>query len=208
MRRSPPFLPKARRSLKIGGASSRAGAISWCPSSSGRDSPFHPSRTAPSISTRTAAAIRGRLRGNCWSERRWPPRPGSTLAPTALIALYASPTREAWTISRTRLGGLPGLRLAGALPDRLQAHALVEHLGRVARGGLVEGAAVHLQRGLLVAEAAVVLAEDLRADVDVHLGVEERFLAAVVEQLLEVELRHDLHQSLRPHDAFGHRVVA
>jgi hypothetical protein len=43
--------------------------------------------------------------------------------------------------------------------------------------------------------------------VDVDLGIEECLLAAVVEQLVQVVLRDDLHQAPRPDGALGNRVV-
>jgi hypothetical protein len=103
---------------------------------------------------------------------------------------------------------LRDLLLPGALPDGLEAHPLLEHLGGVSGRRLVEGAGVLLQRRLLVAQAPVVLAQDLSADVDVDLRVEERLLSAVVEELLQVVLRDDLHQPLGADDALGDRVVA
>jgi len=63
---------------------------------------------------------------------------------------------------------LRNLRPTRLLPDRLQTHALLEHLGGVARGRLVEGAGVALQGGFLILQAPVVLVQDLRADVEVQ----------------------------------------
>src|SRR5437868_4577106 len=63
-----------------------------------------------------------------------------------------------------------------------------EHLGGVSPARLGEGAGVNLQRRFVVAEAALVLAQDLRAHLDVDLGLEQGVLAAVVEELVEVVL--------------------
>src|SRR5262245_61948691 len=132
----------------------------------------------------TAAAMRAPTRASCWRRRRWRPRRGWTSAPTAPGAACASPTPAAWTTSRKPLDGLRGfLRLH---PKRLEAGSLGQHLGGVLRGDVVQRAGVHLQRSLGVAETALVLAQDLRADHDVHRRVEQRRLAAVVEQLLQV----------------------
>ena len=46
---------------------------------------------------------------------------------------------------------------ARLLPDRLEAHALFEHLGGVARGRLVEGAGVALQGGFLILAISVIV---------------------------------------------------
>jgi hypothetical protein len=70
--------------------------------------------------------------------------PGIDSAPTAPTASCASPTREAWKISKKLLDGLRGL-LARALPDGLEPGALGVHLAGVLGGRLVEGAGIHLQ---------------------------------------------------------------
>src|SRR5687768_11802654 len=144
-----------------------------------------------------SAGKRAPSRASCWRRRRWRPRPGSTSALTPPIAMCASPTREAWTIWKRPLDGLRGF--ARFEPQDVEARFFREHLGRVLRSRLVEGAGVHLQRGLGVAEPALILAQNLRADLDVDLGLEQSVLAAVVEQLLLVVLRDDLHQALRAH---------
>src|SRR5262245_56805947 len=144
----------------------------------------------PSTYTPTADGTRAALPGTSWKAKRSRRRPAPTSAPTARSALSASPRREAWPTSKGppsglrssapgRLGRLRELRGARLLPDGLQAHALLEHLGRVARGRLVEGAGVALQGRFLILQAPVVVAQDLRADVDVDLGVEQSLLAAV-----------------------------
>src|SRR5688572_9772644 len=134
-----------------------------------------------------SAGKRAPSRASCWRRRRWRPRPGSTSARTAPGDSSASPTREAWRIWKKLLDGLPAF--AGLEAQRVQARFFREHLGRVLRSRLVEGARVHLQRGLGVAETALILAQDLRADLDIDLGLEQSVLAAVVEQLLLVVLR-------------------
>src|SRR5882672_3075212 len=119
-------------------------------------------------------------------------RPESTSAPTRRSAMCALPIRAAWTTSRRPPKESDALRAASAasrargllrlLPEGFQPRFLREHLVCVLRGRLVERAAVHLQRGLGVAQAALILAQDLAADHYVDVRVEQRLLAAVVRQ--------------------------
>src|SRR5688500_17460727 len=147
----------------------------------------------------TAAGMRARSRASCWRRRRWRRRRAWTSAPTPPSTTYASPTRETWTTSRKRLDGLPGFARLEA--QGLEAGLLGEHLVRVLRGGIVERAGVHLQRGLQVAETPVILPQDLGANQDVDLGLEQGLLAAVVGELLRVVLGDHLHEALRAHHA-------
>src|SRR6185503_19142459 len=110
---------------------------------------------------RTSAGTRGALPGSCWKRKRSRPPRAWTSGATGPTASCASPTREAWTTWRKRLDGLRGLRLPRLRPERVEARLFREYLGGVLRGRLVERAGVHLQRGLGVAEAALVLAQDL-----------------------------------------------
>src|SRR5688500_11955276 len=121
-------------------------------------------------------AMRARSPGSCWKKKRSPPRRGWTSARTEPTATCASPIREAWKTWKKPLGGLRGSapRLD---PHRLEQRLLGEDLVRVARGRLVQRPVVDLERGLgIAAEAAQVLAQDLRPDQDVDLGHEQRFL--------------------------------
>src|SRR5437773_10665874 len=145
---------------------------------------------------------------NCWRRKRWRRRRESTSARTAPNATYASPTRARWRTSRRPRAASDALRLLRLLPENLEAGALGEHLVRVLRARLVESAGVHLQRGLRVAEAPLVLAQDLGADLDVDLGHEQHVLAAMVYQFVEVVLRNDLHQALGAGHDLGDRHVA
>src|SRR3954470_22254479 len=157
---------------------------------------------------RTAAATPANTACSFWRRKRWRRRREWTLAPMPPITMCASPTRGRWRTSRRpprESGALLLLRLA---PEDFQARALREHLVRVLRGGLVERAGIGLERRLGVAEAALVLAQDLRADEDVDLRLEQRGLAAVVDQLVEVVFRNHLHQALGADGALRHRVVA
>src|SRR5262245_61231113 len=135
----------------------------------------------------TAAATRGAFAWSCWKRKRWRRRRAWTSAPTGRNAACASPTRVPGRSSRKRRSGSDCSLLPGDLPELVEARLLGEHLRRVLRGRLVERAGVHLQRGLGVAEAALVLAQDARADQDVHFRLEQRRLAAVRRQLVEVE---------------------
>src|SRR5581483_10896706 len=121
----------------------------------------------------TAGATAGSSRASCSSARRSRRRRGWISARTQPGASCASPTRGASASSRRppRKSSALLLRL---LPEDLEARLLGEHLARVLRGRLVERAGVHLQRGLGVAEAPLVLAQDLRADRDVDVRVEQR----------------------------------
>src|SRR4051812_145435 len=98
---------------------------------------------------------------------------------------------------------------AAALRDHFQqASPLAEHLLRVLRAAIPEGAVVVLQPGLERAGAVDVLLQDAGADPDVRFGVPQRRLAAEARELRLVVLRDDLHQSLRADHAFGDRVEA
>src|SRR3954462_5569882 len=161
-----------------------------------------------SISMPTAGWTRRRLLSGCSKAKRARPRRASTSAATVRTAMCASPIRGAWRTSRRPPRASNGLRLPGLLPERLEPRLLGEHLVRVGRGRLVEGARVHLQRRLRVSQPALVLAQDLRADHDVDGRVEQRLLAAVVGKLLEVLLRHHLHQAFGAHGALRDRIEA
>src|SRR5688572_29197309 len=155
----------------------------------------------------TWGATRAPSPGICSRTKRSRPRRGWTSARTEPTATCASPTREAWKISRKLLGGLRGFapRLD---PHRLEQRLLGEHLVRVARRRLVQRAVIDLERGLGIAEAAQVLPQDLGPDQDVDLRLEQCLLAAVRVELLRVVLRDDLHEAARPDKAFRDRVVA
>src|SRR5919197_2715882 len=156
---------------------------------------------------RIVAARRSASRSNSCSAKRSPRRRESTSARTAPSGLFASPIRARWTSSRRLLRGLRALS-ARSLPEEIEPRLFGEHLGRIPSGGLVESPTVHLQSSLDVLEAPRVFAEDLRADRNVDFRLEERGLAAMVDELLKVEFRDDLHEALGAHRAFGHRVVA
>src|SRR5689334_4608924 len=121
-----------------------------------------------------------------WSARRWRRPRASTSARTAPRTTCASPTRVRWRISRRQRSGSNALRLPHLLPEELEPGALGEDLGRVLATRLVERAGVHLQRRLGVVTAPLVLAQDLGADLDVHFRLEQRFLAAMIGELVEV----------------------
>src|SRR5688572_22009380 len=133
---------------------------------------------------RIAVATAAPMQGSSWKAKRWRRLRASTSAPTAPTASCASPTPAAWATSRRPRRGSGALLLARLLPERLEARLLGEYLGRVLGGRLVERARVHLQGGLGVAEALHVLAQDLGADQDVDLGLEQRHLPAMVGELL------------------------
>src|SRR5689334_13014438 len=96
----------------------------------------------------TARATRASIACSYLSAKRSPLRRAWTSAPTAPRATCASPTRARWRTSRRRQAASNALRLTRLLPEDLEARALGEHLARVLRARLVEGARVHLQRGL------------------------------------------------------------
>ena len=119
----------------------------------------------------------------CSSAKASRRRRASTSARTERSATCASPTRGTWRTSRrppnaarfcARRSGRAGRQADAALrscfEQLLQARALGEHLEGVAGVRLVEGAGVHLQRGLGLAEAAQVFAQDLRADLMLTCG--------------------------------------
>src|SRR5689334_2506747 len=142
----------------------------------------------------TAGAKRALTAWSCSTVKPWRPPRASISAATARRAACASPIPGRWRTSPRRRAGSGALLLARLLPEELQPRLLGEHLGGVLRGRLVERAGVHLQGGLGVVEAALVLAQDLRPDLDIHFRLEERLFAAVVGELFGMELRHDLHQ--------------
>src|SRR4051812_5225383 len=162
---------------------------------------------ARSTSMPIAAAIAAGSRSGCWKKRAWPRRRASTSAPTAPGASCASPIREAWRTWRRPPKESDALFLQ-LLPDDFEARFLGEHLVGVLGSRLIERAGVHLQRRLDVSEAALVFPQDLRSHGNVHLGIEQCMLPAVVEQLLEMELWDHLHEPLGAGDALGHGVVA
>src|SRR5687768_10276126 len=90
----------------------------------------------------------------CWSSRPSQLRPAWTSASTAPGVSCAFPTRAASRSCAKRLRGLRRL-LAGLLPEGLEARLLGEHLLGVVGGRGIEGAVVHLQRALQVADAPV-----------------------------------------------------
>src|SRR5258708_8699978 len=152
-----------------------------------------------STSMPTADRTAERIAWTCFRGRAWRRRPESTSAPTKRSTMCALRIRAAWTTSRRPPSESGALRAASAvsrarrllrlLPEGFQPRFLGEHLVGVLRGRLVERAAVHLQRGLGVAQAALILAQDLAADHYVDVPVEQRLLPAVVRQLLEAILR-------------------
>src|SRR5258706_7247181 len=165
---------------------------------------------APSTYTPIADRTAGRTAWTSSRSRGWRRRRGSTSAATKRTTTCASPIREAWATLRRPprgYGDSDGLFLR-LLPERFQARLLGEHLDCILRGRLVESAAVHLQRGLGVPQAPLVFAQDPAADHYVDVGVEQRLLAAVVRQLLEVVLLDHLHQPLGAQRALCHGVVA
>src|SRR5687767_6251902 len=139
----------------------------------------------------SAAATREPMPGTCSKEKRSPPPRGWTSAVTGPIDSCASPTREAWTTCRKLLSGLRALRLPRLDPERLQKRLFGEHFVRVPGGRLIQRTGVHLQRGLRVGEAPLVFAQDLGADLDVDLRMEQHRLTAVGLELLEVVARDD-----------------
>src|SRR5689334_2668579 len=145
---------------------------------------------------RIAGAMPGSTAWAYLSARRWRRRPAWTSAPTARRITCASPIPARWRISRKQPGASNALLLPCLLPEELEPRALGEHLVGVLPARLVERAGVHLQRRFGVVAAPLVFAQDLRADLDVHFRLEQRFLAAEVCELVEVVLRHDLHQPL------------
>src|SRR3954462_2496316 len=180
-RRAPRSAVSRSRSSRVAATSSRGGAISCCPPSRTPVSACRRSRTAPSTSMPIADAARANTALSYWSARRWPPPRAWTSAPTAPRTTCALPTLGRSGSSRRRRGASNALRLARLVPERLEPGALGEHLGGVGAARLVEGAGVHLERSLGVAEAALVFAQDLRPDLDVDVRLEKRLFAAVVQ---------------------------
>src|SRR5258708_17116970 len=145
---------------------------------------------------------------SCWRKKPSRRRRAWTSAPTAPGATCALPTPARWGIWMKPPNASSALRLLRLLPEHFQSSALGKYLVGVLGARLVEGTGVHLQRGLGVAEAPLVLAQDLRADLDVDLWLQQRALAAVVHQLLEVIFRHHLHQPPRADAACADLAVA
>src|SRR5437868_4815036 len=166
------------------------------------------SRTARSTSMRIADAMPASIACSYSSARRWRQRRASTSARTARRTTCASPIPARWRISRRRRAESDGLLFPRLLPEELEPRALGKHLGGVLPAWLVERAGIHLQRSLGVVAAPLVFAQDLRADLDVHFGLEQRFLAAQIDKLVEVVLRHYLHQPLCADQALRDRVIA
>src|SRR5689334_22380777 len=110
--------------------------------------------------TRIAAEMPGATASSSSSARRWRRRRGRTSARTAPRTACALPIRARWRTLPKRRAGSGALLLARLLPEELEPRLLREHLVRVLGSRLVEGAGVHLQRGLGVAEATLVLAQD------------------------------------------------
>src|SRR5579862_4538312 len=111
-------------------------------------------------------------RSNCSSAKASRQRRGWISAPTVLGATCASPIPARWRTWKRRRCAWSGLLRDALLQERsgrrLAAHllehllhtrALREYLDRIARVRLVEGAGVHLQRGLGFAVAAQVFAQ-------------------------------------------------
>src|SRR5438477_293563 len=137
---------------------------------------------ARSTSTPTAGVMPATTACSYWSAKRWRRRRESTSARMAPRATCALPIPARWGIWNKPPAASNALRLLRLLPEGLQARELGEHLVGVLRARLVEGAGVHLQRRFRVAESPLVFAQDLRADLDVDLGLEQRVLAAVALQ--------------------------
>src|SRR6185436_1973293 len=113
---------------------------------------------------------RGDARYRLWFE------PDEPVCPVRVYARTCRPRggRRAPAALLRRLAG--GGEALDALSELLQPRALGQHLARVKRVRAVD-AQIHLQRGFGLAGPAQVLAQDLGADLDVHLGLEQRVVA-------------------------------